>query len=47
MKNITFNEQINQFLKNKAKGNPRYVYTRISLRTQLFACVCRPNVVHI
>ena len=24
MKNITFNEQINLFLKNKAKGNPRY-----------------------
>ena len=33
MKNITFNEQINQFLKNKAKENLRNANIRISLCT--------------
>ena len=46
MKNINVNEQINLFLKNKAKGNPRYVHARISLRTQLFACIHRPDLAH-
>ena len=34
MKNITFNEQINLFLKNKAKGNPRYAHAKIN------SCAC-------
>ena len=46
MKNITFNEKINQFLKNKAKGNPRYAYTWISLHTRLSAYVRRLDLVH-
>ena len=46
MRNITFNKQINQNLKNKAKGNPRYAYARISLRTLLFACVRKLDLVH-
>ena len=33
MKNITFNEQINQFLKNKAKGNPHYAHAGPILHT--------------
>ena len=44
MKNITFNEQINQNLKTKTKG--RYVHTRISLRMQLSACVRSLDLAH-
>ena len=44
LKNITFNKQINQNLKNKTKG--RYVHTRISLRMQLSACVHSPDLAH-
>ena len=42
MKNITFYEQINLFLKNKGQGNPHFAYTGLihayagmDLRTQL------------
>jgi len=46
MKNITFKEQINQFLKNKTKGNPCYVYAWIRLRKRLSACVRRLDLAH-
>ena len=35
MKNITFNVQINLFLKNKAKGNPCYAHTKINPRARI------------
>ena len=44
MKNITFNEQINQNLKTKTKG--RYVHARISLCMQLSACVRSLDLAH-
>ena len=47
MKNINFNEQINLFLKKKKwPRKPRYAHTRIGLCMQLFACICRPDLVH-
>jgi len=38
MKNVTFNEKINQFLKNKTKGNPCFAHASIRLRTQARSC---------
>ena len=46
MKNIIFNEQINLFLKNKAIEHPRYAHIRISLHTQLSACVSKLDLAH-
>jgi len=46
MKNITFKEKLNLFLKSKANGIPHYAHSRISLRMQLSACVCRLDLVH-